>query len=437
MNMLSYMNNHHYLLSFLIPTSMAKISLVTAREILDSRGNPTVEATVTLIDGSVGVAAVPSGASTGTHEALELRDNAKRYGGKGVLKAVKHVQTVLFMAVKGQDANDQAKVDALMCAADGTENKRRLGANAILAVSLATARAAAASKHIPLYAHIRQTSFHKEKSWRMPVPMVNVVNGGRHADNGVTIQEFMLVPNHKELSERVRIASQIFHSLGALLREKGFHTSVGDEGGYAPELVNNEQALKILVQAIKAAGFVPGQQVYLAMDVAASEFYRGGKYYFLSQRQAWSADKMMRTYAAWLKKYPIVSIEDGLAEDDWANWQIATKKFGKDLMLVGDDLFVTNVKRIERGIEESVANAVLIKLNQIGTLTETVDAIRVARDHGYKIVVSHRSGETADTFIADLAVAANAEFIKTGSMARSERVEKYNRLMAIEKEVNG
>jgi enolase len=427
-----YLTHHILAVVSYYTNTMSNISQVTAREILDSRGNPTVEAAVTLADGSIGVAAVPSGASTGTHEALELRDNAKRYGGKGVLKAVKHVQTILAMAVKGQDANDQARIDALMCAADGTENKRRIGANAILSVSLATARAAAVSKHLPLFTHIRNTCFPKEKTWRMPVPMVNVVNGGRHADNGITVQEFMLVPNHKEFSERVRIASQIFHSLGALLREKGFHTSVGDEGGYAPELVNNEQALKLLVQAIKTAGFVPGRQVYIALDVAASEFYRGGKYYFLSQRQAWTADKMIRTYDSWLKKYPIVSIEDGLAEDDWANWQLATKKFGKNVMLVGDDLFVTNVRRIERGIEEHVGNAVLIKLNQIGTLTETVAAINLARENNYKIVVSHRSGETSDTFIADLAVAAQAEFIKTGSMSRSERVEKYNRLMAIE-----
>lgn len=416
---------------------MAKISTVSAREILDSRGNPTVEATVTLADGSVGLAAVPSGASTGTHEALELRDGAKRYGGKGVLKAVKHVETVIAATVKGQDARDQRRIDALMCAADGTENKRRLGANAILAVSLATARAAAASAGKPLYAHLREVFLPGEKQWRLPIPMCNIINGGRHADNGLSIQEFMIIPTHKELRERIRIASQIFHSLGGLLREKGYQTSVGDEGGFAPALVNNEQALKIIVQAIKTAGFVPGEQVYIGMDVAASEFYRSGKYYFLSQRQAWTADKMMRTFAGWIKKYPIVSIEDGLAEDDWGAWQLFTKKVGSDVMLVGDDLFVTNVKRVERGISEGVANAVLIKVNQIGTLSETMDTIALAREHEYKIVISHRSGETADTFIADLAVAVNAEFIKTGSMSRSERVEKYNRLMAIENMIHG
>ena len=411
------------------------IAKIVGREILDSRGNPTVEAEVRLRDGSAGVAAVPSGASTGTHEAVELRDGAKRYGGKGVLKAVKHVNTVLAKLLQGKNALDQRAVDTLMITSDGTKNKKRLGANALLAVSLATARAAARSQGTPLYRYIRHAFALPEREWRMPVATMNVLNGGRHADNGLQIQEYMIVPIHKRFAERVRMGSQIFHSLAAILREKGYNTAVGDEGGFAPELVNNEQALKLLMQAIGAAGFTAGKDVFLAMDVAASEFYRGGKYYFLSQRQSSSADKMMRIFESWARKYPILSIEDPLSEDDWGNWQIMTKKFGKKITLVGDDLFVTNVERIKSGIKQHVANAVLIKLNQIGTLSETIDAIYLAKEHGYQTSVSHRSGETADTFIADLSVAVNSEFIKTGSLSRSERVEKYNRLMKIEAEL--
>lgn len=411
------------------------IAGVRGREILDSRGNPTVEASIILSDGSVGIAAVPSGASTGTHEALELRDGAKRYGGKGVLKAVKHVNTILFHGLRGKDAALQRAIDHRMLALDGTANKRKLGANAILAVSLATARAAAVSLKIPLYRHIRSTFRLKERGWRMPVPTMNIVNGGRHADNGLSIQEFMIVPHHKQFAERVRIGSQVFHTLGQLLQSKKYATGVGDEGGYAPELTNNEHALKFIVEAIKHAGFTPGKHVFLAMDIAASEFYHGGKYYFLSQKVGWNADKVIRTLAGWMKTYPIISIEDPLAEDDWDNWKIATKMLGKHAAVVGDDLFVTNVDRIQKGIDMGVGNAVLIKLNQIGSLSETVDAIYMAKHNGYQVSVSHRSGETADTFIADLSVAVNADFIKTGSLSRSERVEKYNRLMAIEMEV--
>lgn len=411
------------------------IQHITAREILDSRGNPTVEASVILQDGSTGIAAVPSGASTGTHEALELRDGGKRYGGKGVLKAVEHVNKNIAKALSGQDAGKQRAIDGRMLELDGTKNKRRLGANAILAVSLATARAAAKSLDRPLYRHIREVFQLKEKEWRMPIATMNVVNGGRHADNGLSIQEFMIVPMHKRFAERVRMGSQIFHTLGQLLQSKKYATGVGDEGGYAPELTNNEQALKLLVQAIETAGFAPGKQVYLAMDIAASEFYHGGKYYFLSQKQGWSADKIIRTLESWIKKYPIISIEDPLAEDDWANWKIATKAVGKKVAVVGDDLFVTNVERIEKGIREHVANGVLIKLNQIGSLSETIDAIYLAKKNGYEVSVSHRSGETSDTFIADLAAAVNADYIKTGSLSRSERVEKYNRLMQIEEEI--
>lgn len=406
-----------------------------AREILDSRGNPTVEATVVLDSGVFGRAAVPSGASTGTHEAVELRDHAKRYGGKGVLKAVKHVHTVIAPALQGTDAMDQRGIDRRMNELDGTPNKRRLGANAILAVSLAVARAAAAGSGIPLYRYLREAFRMKEKGWPMPVPMMNVLNGGRHADNSLSIQEFMLVPVHKEMSERVRMGSQMFHSLAAILREKGYHTAVGDEGGFAPDLINNEQALKLLMQTIRDAGFIPGKHVYLALDVAASEFYRGGKYYFLGQKQAWTADKLIRTMARWAKTYPIVSIEDPLAEDDWEHWRVLAKNIGRDVLVVGDDLFVTNVVRIERGIREKAATAVLIKPNQIGTLSETIDAILLAKKYALRVVISHRSGETADTFIADLAVAVNADFIKAGSLSRSERVEKYNRLMEIASEV--
>ena len=412
------------------------IRKIVGREILDSRGNPTVEATVYLASGAVGVAAVPSGASTGTHEAVELRDgSSKRYGGKGVLKAVKHVNTVIADGLVGKDALQQRALDEAMIALDGTKNKKRLGANAILSVSLASARAAAAATERPLYRHIRHAYRLPEKDWRLPIATMNVINGGRHADSGLQIQEYMIVPLHKSFAERVRMGSQIFHSLAALLRDKGYNTAVGDEGGFAPELVNNEQALKLLVQAIQKAGFIPGRQVFLALDVAASEFYRGGKYYFFGPRQASSADKLMQVFSEWLGKYPILSIEDPLSEDDWENWQILTKKVGQRLTLVGDDLFVTNVERLRRGIKAKAANAILIKLNQIGTLSETIDAIYLAKKHGYKVSVSHRSGETADTFIADLAAAVNAEFIKTGSMSRSERVEKYNRLMKIEMEI--
>jgi enolase len=411
------------------------IKKITGREILDSRGNPTVEAEVTLAGGASAVAMVPSGASTGAHEAVELRDGAKRYGGKGVLRAVKNVNTTIAKGLKGMNALNQRQLDERMLKLDGTKNKKKLGANAILAVSLASARAAANALDRPLYKHIRQSFRLKEKGYRMPVATMNVINGGRHADNGLQIQEYMIVPIHKRFAERVRMGSQIFHSLAAILREKGYNTAVGDEGGFAPDLVNNEQALKLLVQAIKQSGFVPGKNVFIAMDIAASEFYRGGKYYFASQRQAATADKMMRTLISWLNKYPILSIEDPLDEDDWDNWKLFTRKAGKRVTIIGDDLFVTNVDRLQQGIDQKVANAILIKLNQIGTLSETIDAIYLAKKNGYQTSISHRSGETTDTFIADLAVAVNSEFIKTGSMSRSERVGKYNRLMKIEMEV--
>ncbi len=415
--------------------SNTTIKKITAREILDSRGNPTVEATVVLESGASGTASVPSGASTGTHEALELRDGAtKRYGGKGVLRAVKNVNTIIANHLFGNDASNQRRIDKMMLDLDGTENKKKLGANAILAVSLACARASASVLNMPLYKYIRQTFGLKESGWRMPIPTMNVLNGGRHADNNLSIQAFMIVPLHKQFSERVRMGSQIFHSLAAILNQKGLSTAVGDEGGFAPDLLNNERALQLLVQAIKSAGFVPGKHVFISLDMAASEFFRHGRYYFESKKQGYTAEKMMRVLEGWIKKYPLLSVEDGLAEDDWENWAILTKQFGKKLTLIGDDLFVTNTKRLQKGITEKVANAILIKVNQIGTLSETIDAIYLAKKNNYKVSVSHRSGETADTFIADLAVAVNAEFIKSGSMSRSERVEKYNRLMKIESE---
>ncbi len=412
-----------------------KIKQITAREILDSRGNPTVEAKVVLENGLSAVAKVPSGASTGTHEALELRDGGKRYGGKGVLRAVKNVNTEIAKAVQGMEVTEMEKIDAKMLALDGTKNKSKLGANAILAVSLAVARAGAMSLNLPLYKYIRQVYKVSESGYRMPVLGMNIINGGRHADNGLSIQEFMIMPRHKLLRERVRMGSQIFHALAGLLSQKGYSTGVGDEGGFAPELLNNERGLQLILEAIKLAGWEPGKHVFLGLDVAASEFYRHGSYYFMSKKQGWAANKMIETLKQWVKKYPIISIEDALAEDDWANWKILTKELGKKVVLVGDDLFVTNPERIARGIKEQVANSVLIKVNQIGTLSETMAAIKLARQNNYQIFISHRSGETADTFIADLAVAVNSEFIKTGSMSRSERTEKYNRLMEIEAEL--
>jgi len=413
-----------------------KIKNIVAREILDSRGNPTVESEVTLQNGVVAVAKVPSGASTGTHEAVELRDGGNRYGGKGVLKAVKNVNTIINKALKGKDVTNIRMLDQIMLDLDGTKNKAKLGANAILSVSLACTRAAATTNKVPLYKFIRQNFKIKEKGFRLPVPTMNILNGGRHADNNLSIQEFMIIPRHKLFRERVRMGSQIFHSLANILSQKKCTTSVGDEGGFAPDLLNNEKALQLIMQAIKSAGWVPGKHVFLGLDVAASEFYRKGKYYFVSQKQGWRSDKLIRVMEKWVKKYPLISIEDGLDEDDWDNWKILTKRMGKKTVLVGDDLFVTNVDRLKRGIENKVGNAILIKVNQIGTLSETIDTIMLAKKNNYQVSVSHRSGETSDTFIADLAVAVNAEFIKTGSLSRSERVEKYNRLMEIEQEVS-
>lgn len=408
---------------------------MTAREILDSRGNPTVQATVFLKGGASGTASVPSGASTGVHEALELRDKTKRYGGKGVQKAVKHVHTKIAAALTGKDVSKPREIDRIMLDLDGTKNKKKLGANAMLAVSLASARALAKARKMPLYASLRKSFKLPEERYRMPVPTMNIINGGQHADNALSVQEFMVVPMHKRFAERVRMGAEVFHVLKALLKKKKHHTGVGDEGGFAPDLKRNEEAIRLILKAIDAAGYVAGKDIFLATDIAASEFYKNGKYYFDDGKAPIDANGMIRTMARWVKKYPFLSVEDPLAEDDWEAWQKMTDKIGHDVAVVGDDLFVTNVERLQKGIDMGVGNSILIKVNQIGTLSETIDAIYLAKKHGYYTAVSHRSGETADTFIADLAVAVNSEFIKTGSLSRSERVEKYNRLMAIEVEL--
>ncbi len=412
----------------------SSIRAISAREILDSRGNPTVEATVTLHDGFSGTAAVPSGASTGTHEAVELRDGGRRYGGKGVLKAVKNVNEKIGPLLLGFDAKNQRALDEAMIKLDGTKNKKKLGANAILAVSMAASRAVASSQGIPLYQYLRQAYNLQYKDWQLPSPTMNIINGGVHADDGLSIQEFMIVPQQKKLSEKVRVGSEVFHALKSLLKKKKLSVGVGDEGGFAPRLKNNEEALKVILQAIAEAGYKAGRDVKLAMDMASSEFYKNGKYY-LEGKKAISADALISLLKKWVKKYPFVSIEDPLSEDDWENWEKLTSVLGKQFPLVGDDLFVTNVVRLQQGIDQSVGSAILIKLNQIGTVSETIDTIMLAQKNGYAVSVSHRSGETSDTFIADLSVAVHADFIKTGSLSRSERVEKYNRLMKIEMEL--
>ncbi len=412
-----------------------KIKKIQAREILDSRGNPTVEASVVLSNNLFVSAKVPSGASTGAHEAWELRDGGKRYGGKGVAKAVKNVNNIIAKKIIGMDTGDLINIDEKMIELDGTKNKSKLGANAILSVSLAVARAGAAANRQPLYKHLRRLYKIKENNWRLPTPTMNIINGGAHADSGLSIQEFMIIPEHRLFRERVRAGTEIFHTLAQILKKRGYTTAVGDEGGFAPKLKGNEAALKIVVEAIKKAGYKPGQNVFLGLDVAASEFYSDGKYFFEKDKAGRSSDKMIDTLESWVKKYPLILIEDGLSEDDWVGWKEMTKRMGKKTILVGDDLFVTNPEIFARGIKEKVANAILIKVNQIGTVTETMQTIKMAKTNGYKINVSHRSGETADTFIADLAVAVNSDYIKTGSLSRSERVEKYNRLMEIEMEL--
>jgi len=412
--------------------AMTEIIEVKGREILDSRGNPTVEVDVTLACGATGRAAVPSGASTGTREALELRNTrAKRYGGKGVANAVKNVNTTIATAVLGLDAADQMTLDQTMIALDGTENKSKLGANAILGVSMAATRAAAQAIGLPLYRYIGGIN-----ARTLPVPMMNVINGGAHAANNLDIQEFMIVPfGAKSISQAVQMGAETFHALKKILSKKGLSTSVGDEGGFAPNLGSNEEALAYIIDAIQAAGYKPGKEIGLALDVAASEFYQKGQYVLKSENRSLNSEEMIAYYTDLIEKYPILSIEDGLAEQDWKSWELMTEHMDEVIQLVGDDVFVTNPKILAKGIEDGVANSILIKLNQIGTVTETLQAIEMAKEAGYTTVISHRSGETEDTFIADLAVAVNAGQIKTGSMSRTDRVAKYNQLIRIEEEL--
>ncbi len=412
---------------------MSKIESVRAREILDSRGNPTVEADVLVEGGARGRAAVPSGASTGEHEALELRDGEKsRYLGKGVRKAVENVNTTIAPKVKGRDAADQAGLDRFLCELDGTPTKSKLGANAILAVSMAAARAAAAAKGLPLYRYLARNGGNV-----LPVPMMNILNGGAHADNSVDPQEFMVMPvGAASFREALRMGAEIFHNLKSVLKKRSYYTAVGDEGGFAPNLKSNEEALEVILEAIQAAGYKPGEQVAVALDPAASEFFENGKYVFKkSDKSVRSPEQMVEFWADWVRQYPIISIEDGLAEDDWSGWKTMTQALGGKVQLVGDDLFVTNTQRLARGIKEGIANSILIKLNQIGTVTETIEAIEMARQARYTAIVSHRSGETEDAFIADFVVAMGTGQIKTGSASRSDRVAKYNQLLRIEEEL--
>jgi enolase 1/2/3 len=413
---------------------LTTIVKVIGREILDSRGNPTVEADVHLADGSMGRAAVPSGASTGEHEAVELRDGDKsRYLGKGTTKAAAHINKEIATALTGMDATAQAAVDGAMIAADGTPNKGKLGANAILAVSMATARAAAASENTPLYRYLGGAG-----ARTLPVPMMNIINGGAHADNSVDLQEFMVAPFGAEsFSESLRMGVEVFHTLKKVLSSKGYSTAVGDEGGFAPMLKSNEEAIESVLEAIEKAGYKPGTQIGICLDPASSEFYKNGKYVFKkSDKSERTSEQMVEFWANWVRQYPaILSIEDGMAEDDWAGWKLLTDTVGGKVQLVGDDLFVTNTARLQRGIEAGVGNSILVKVNQIGSLTETLESMQMAAEAGYTAVVSHRSGETEDAFIADLAVATNAGQIKTGSASRTDRIAKYNQLLRIEEEL--
>jgi enolase len=413
---------------------MTVIADIRAREILDSRGNPTVEADVVLDSGAIGRAAVPSGASTGTREAIELRDGDKsRYLGKGVLSAVGNVNGEIRQLLKGRDPREQEAIDRAMIELDGTDNKGRLGANAILAVSLACARASAVQAGQPLYRYLGG-----DGSFQMPVPMMNIVNGGAHADNSVDLQEFMILPvGADSFREALRCGAEVFHALKGVLKDKGLNTSVGDEGGFAPDLESNEAAIEAILAAVDRAGYRPGEDVVIGIDAASSEFFEDERYTLASENLSMDAGQFVDYLAAWTAKYPIVSIEDGMAENDWHGWDLMTKALGGKIQLVGDDLFVTNTEILERGIREGVANSILIKLNQIGTLSETLAAIRMARDAGYTAVISHRSGETEDTTIADLAVATNVGQIKTGSLSRSDRVAKYNQLLRIEEALGG
>jgi enolase len=411
---------------------MAKIVDIRAREILDSRGNPTVEAEVVLASGVTGSAMVPSGASTGEREAIELRDGDKsRYLGKGVLNAVANVNAEIRAAIIGMDVNDQAGIDQKMLELDGTDNKGRLGANAILSVSMAAAHAAAKEAGVPLYRHLN-----KSGEFIMPVPMMNIINGGSHADNSVDLQEFMILPvGAPSFREAIRYGAEVFHNLKKVLTSKGLATTVGDEGGFAPNLSSNEEAIAVIIEAIEAAGYKPGVDICLGLDAASSEYFKNGRYELSAEGKSFDSAQMTDFFMDWVKKYPIISIEDGLDQNDWTGWKMLTEKLGNQIQLVGDDLFVTNPAILREGIDKNIANSILIKLNQIGTLSETLDAINMAQAAGYSAVVSHRSGETEDTTIADLAVATGTGQIKTGSLSRSDRVAKYNRLMKIEDEL--
>ncbi|MEG6584912.1 phosphopyruvate hydratase [Dendrosporobacter sp. 1207_IL3150] len=413
---------------------MSIIADVFAREIMDSRGNPTVEVDVILEDGTLGRAAVPSGASTGIFEAVELRDGDKgRYLGKGVLKAVENVNSIIAPELIGMDAFDQVGVDQTMLELDGTPNKSNLGANALLGVSMAVAKAAAAAAGVPLYQYLG--GFNAKQ---LPVPMMNILNGGAHADNNVDIQEFMVMPVGAEnFAEALRMGAEVYHSLKSVLKGRGLSTSIGDEGGFAPNLASNEQALEVIMEAITKAGYKPGEQIALALDVASSEMFKEGSYHLEGEGLVKTPAELVEFYAALVEKYPIISIEDGMAEDDWAGWSLLTERLGGKVQLVGDDLFVTNTERLSRGIEAKVGNSILVKVNQIGTLTETFDTMEMAKRAGYTCVVSHRSGETEDATIADIAVAVNAGQIKTGAPARTDRIAKYNQLLRIEEELGG
>ncbi len=411
---------------------MSTIEKVYAREILDSRSNPTIEVDVVLSDGNMGRAAVPSGASTGVHEAVELRDkDMGRFKGKGVEKAVKNVNEVIGPQIKGMNPVRQIEIDKKMIELDGTDNKGKLGANAILGVSLAIAKAAAESVGLPLYQYLGGVNAHL-----LPLPFLNILNGGKHADNNVDIQEFMIAPRGaNSFKESLRMASEVYQVLKSVLKSKNLNTSVGDEGGFAPNLKSNEEAIQIILLAIEKAGYKPGEEIALALDVAASELFYNDKYILKAEKKEWTAEEMIEFYENLINKYPIIIVEDGLAEDDWSGWKKLTEKLGKKVQLVGDDLFVTNSQRLKRGIKEKVANSILIKLNQIGTLTETLETVEIAKKAGYASVFSHRSGETEDSFLADVTVAAGAGQIKTGAPARSERLAKYNRLLRIEEEL--
>lgn len=411
---------------------MTIISEVYGREVLDSRGNPTVEVDVHLAEGGFGRAIVPSGASTGSHEACELRDeDAQRFLGKGVLKAIQNVNEIIAPEIIGMDAVCQREIDLKLIALDGTENKGRLGANAVLGVSLATAKAAADALGLSLYSYLGGVNAHL-----LPLPMMNILNGGKHADNNVDLQEFMVMPvGADSFAEGLRMCVEIYHHLRGVLSKRGLATGVGDEGGFAPDLTSNEEAVKVILEAIVAAGFQPGKDIYLALDAAATEFYQGGKYILASENKKLTAEQMVDYYLFLTERYPIISIEDGMAEEDWSGWKKLTDKLGQKVQIVGDDLFVTDVKRLQRGMAEGIANAILIKPNQIGTLSETLDTIEMAKNRGYAAVISHRSGETEDTTIADVAVAVNAGQIKTGAPARTDRVCKYNQLLRIEEEL--